>query len=90
MKVRENGWYRVETYTTTSSGARYVATMTQGERPRLQSHLGDARGSSSAWPADRDKLPELYGVLTPATAMGDALLGQHPEAGISLDVAKLN
>jgi len=39
---------------------------------------------------DRDKLPEIYGVLTPAAAMGDALLARFPAAGISLESAKLN
>ena len=32
-EVRENGYYRVETYTTTSTGARYVATMSQSGDP---------------------------------------------------------
>jgi short subunit dehydrogenase-like uncharacterized protein len=39
---------------------------------------------------DRDKLPDLHGVLTPAAAMGEALLGRFPAAGISLDTARLN
>ncbi|MCE9517119.1 MAG: enoyl-ACP reductase, partial [Mycobacterium sp.] len=38
---------------------------------------------------DRDKLPEIYGVLTPAAAMGDALLARFPSAGISLESARL-
>jgi len=29
-------------------------------------------------------------VLTPAAAMGDALLARFPDAGISLDSARLN
>jgi len=32
-EVREKGYYRVETYTTTSTGARYVATMSQSGDP---------------------------------------------------------
>ena len=38
---------------------------------------------------DRDKLPDLRGVLTPATAMGDALLARFPAAGVSLEVDRL-
>ena len=38
---------------------------------------------------DRDKLPEIYGVLTPAAAMGDALLERFPRAGITLETARL-
>ena len=33
---------------------------------------------------DRDKLAELHGVLTPAAAMGDALLARFGAAGVSL------
>jgi len=29
-------------------------------------------------------------VLTPAAAMGDALLGRFPRAGVSLDTSRLN
>lgn len=89
-QVRENGWYRVETYTTTSSGARYVATMTQSGDPGYKATSVMLGECALALALDRDKLPELYGVLTPAAAMGDALLERFPEAGISLDVAKLN
>jgi short subunit dehydrogenase-like uncharacterized protein len=38
---------------------------------------------------DRDKLPDLHGVLTPAAAMGDALLDRFPAAGVSLQVDRL-
>jgi len=36
------------------------------------------------------RLPEIYGVLTPAAAMGDALLARFPGAGISLHSTRLN
>ena len=38
---------------------------------------------------DRDKLSDLLGVLTPASAMGDALLTRLPAAGVRLDVERL-
>ena len=44
----------------------------------------------SALALDRDKLPDLHGVLTPAAAMGDALLDRFPAAGIALETARLN
>ena len=40
--ARERGYYRIETYTTTTSGARYVARMAQQRRPGLQGDLGAA------------------------------------------------
>ena len=88
--VRENGYYRVETYTTTSTGARYVATMSQSGDPGYKATAAMLGECGLALALDRDKLPELYGVLTPAAAMGDALLARFPGADISLESARLD
>ena len=74
--ARERGYYRIETYTTTTSGARYVARMEQQGDPGYKATsvlLGEC-GLALAF--DRDKLSDLRGVLTPAAAMGDALLAR--------------
>lgn len=89
-EVRENGYYRVETYTTTTTGARYVARMAQSGDPGYKATSVMLGECGLALATDRDKLPELYGVLTPAAAMGDALLARFPAAGISLETARLN
>ena len=89
-EVRENGYYRVETYTTTTTGARYVASMAQSGDPGYKATSVMLGECGLALALDRDKLPELYGVLTPAAAMGDALLARFPAAGISLETARLN
>ena len=89
-QVRDRGFYRVETYTTTSTGARYVATMSQSGDPGYKATAVMLGECGLALALDRDKLPELCGVLTPAAAMGDALLARFPGAGISLDSARLN
>jgi short subunit dehydrogenase-like uncharacterized protein len=87
--ARERGYYRIETYTTTTTGARYVARMEQRGDPGYKATsvlLGEC-GLALAF--DRDKLPDLHGVLTPAAAMGDALLDRFPAAGVSLQVDRL-
>ncbi|OBH11504.1 trans-acting enoyl reductase family protein [Mycobacterium sp. E1747] len=87
--VRERGHYRIETYTTTTAGARYVARMQQRGDPGYQATsvlLGEC-GLALAF--DRDKLSDLRGVLTPAAAMGDALLARFPAAGVTLHVDRL-
>jgi short subunit dehydrogenase-like uncharacterized protein len=89
-EVRERGWYRVETYTTTSTGARYVATIAQSGDPGYKATAVMLGECGLALALDRDRLPELYGVLTPAAAMGDALLARFPAAGIALGSARLN
>ncbi|AKN16634.1 saccharopine dehydrogenase family protein [Mycobacterium haemophilum] len=88
--TRERGFYRIETYTTTTTGARYVARMAQDGDPGYQATsvlLGEC-GLALAF--DRDKLTGLRGVLTPAAAMGDALLARFPAAGVSLQTERLN
>lgn len=71
-------YYRIETYTTTTSGARYVARMEQRGDPGYKATSVLLGESGLAQVFDRDKLPPLYGVLTPAAAMGDALLDRFP------------
>ena len=89
-EVRESGYYRVETYTTTSTGARYVATMSQSGDPGYKATSVMLGECGLALALDRDRLPELYGVLTPAAAMGEALLARFPGADISLESSRLN
>ncbi|MCH9701892.1 MAG: saccharopine dehydrogenase NADP-binding domain-containing protein [Actinomycetia bacterium] len=89
-QTRERGHYTVETYTTTSSGARYVARMSQRGDPGYKATSVLLGESGLALALDRDQLSELRGVLTPAAAMGDALLARFPAAGVSLEVARLN
>ena len=87
--VRERGHYKVETYTTTTTGARYVATIAQRGDPGYKATSLLLGESGLALATDRDELSELRGVLTPAAAMGDALLARLPVAGVSLETAKL-
>lgn len=88
--ARERGFYKVETYTTTTSGARYVARMEQRGDPGYKATSVMLGECGLALAKDRDKLPDLHGVLTPAAAMGDALLARFPHAGIELRTERLN
>lgn len=88
--TRERGYYRAETYTSTTTGARYVATMAQQGDPGYQATSVLLGESGLALAMDRDKLSDLRGVLTPAAAMGDALLARLPAAGVTLETARLN
>jgi short subunit dehydrogenase-like uncharacterized protein len=89
-QTREKGYYRIETYTTTTSGARYVATMAQQGDPGYKATSVLLGECGLALALDRDKLSGLLGVLTPAAAMGDALLARFPAAGISLESVRLD
>ncbi|BBZ67942.1 enoyl reductase [Mycolicibacterium insubricum] len=87
--ARENGHYTIETYTSTSGGARYRATIAQQGDPGYKATAVLLGESGLALALDRDKLSDLLGVLTPASAMGDALLTRLPAAGVRLDVERL-
>ena len=89
-EAREKGYYRAETYTTTTSGARDVATIAQQGDPGYKATSVMLGECGLALALDRDKLSDLHGVLTPAAAMGDALLARFPAAGISLESVRLN
>jgi short subunit dehydrogenase-like uncharacterized protein len=89
-KTRERGHYKVETYTTTATGARYRATMSQRGDPGYKATSVLLGESGLALALDRDRLSDLRGVLTPAAAMGDALLARFPAAGVSLETSRLS
>ncbi len=88
-EARERGYYRTETYTTTTTGARYVARMEQRGDPGYKATSVLLGESGLTLALDRGKLSDLLGVLTPATAMGDALLARFPAAGVSFGVDRL-
>ena len=90
QRARENGHYTVDTYTTTTSGARYRATMSQKGDPGYKATSVLLGECGLALALDRDRLSDLRGVLTPAAAMGDALLARFPGAGVSLETSRLN
>jgi short subunit dehydrogenase-like uncharacterized protein len=89
-RARERGHYTVETYTTTTTGARYVARMSQKGDFGYKATSALLGESGLALALDRDRLSDLRGVLTPAAAMGDALLARFPDAGVSLETSRLN
>ncbi|MGW5388372.1 saccharopine dehydrogenase family protein [Nocardia sp. NPDC003963] len=85
--TRESGWFRMRTYTQTSSGARYRADFAGLGDPGYKATavmLGES-GLALAF----DEKPELAGILTPAAAMGDALTARLRAAGMTIDVEPL-
>jgi short subunit dehydrogenase-like uncharacterized protein len=84
------GHYRVETYATTTSGARYVASMAQDGDPGYAATAVLLGESALALAKDRDQLPDRRGVLTPASAIGDVLLKRLAAVGITVDTARLS
>ncbi|MFJ9369114.1 saccharopine dehydrogenase family protein [Nocardia sp. NPDC101769] len=82
---RRSGWFTMRTFAHTTSGAKYECTFAGKGDPGYQATsvmLGQS-GLCLAF----DSLPELAGILTPASAMGDALTERLRAAGITIEVA---
>ena len=84
------GYYKVETYTKSTRGARHVATMVQHADPGYTATAMMLGESALALAMDRDRLGDRCGVLTPVTAMGDVLLARLSAAGVTINTARLN
>jgi short subunit dehydrogenase-like uncharacterized protein len=88
-KTREKGFFKVDVYTRTSSGARYVAHVSAQGDPGYKATAMMMGEAALCLALDRDALPDRHGILTPATAMGDALVDRLRGAGMTLSVEKL-
>jgi short subunit dehydrogenase-like uncharacterized protein len=88
-QARDKGYYRVETYTRTTSGARYRSVMAQQGDPGYKATAVLLGESGLALALDRDRLSDLRGVLTPAAAMGDVLMTRLPAAGVTFETESL-
>ncbi len=84
------GHYRVETYGTTTCGARYVASMAQQGDPGYAATAVLLGESALALVRDRNQLPDRRGVLTPASAMGDVLLKRLAAVDVTVDTVRLS
>lgn len=85
-QARRSGWFAMKTFARTSSGAKYQATFSGTGDPGYQATavlLGQA-GLALAF----DELPQRAGILTPATAMGEALTERLRGAGMTIEVAR--
>jgi short subunit dehydrogenase-like uncharacterized protein len=76
----------MEIRTRTSTGARYRCVVAAQGDPGYQATSVMLGESALCLAFDRDRLPARVGVLTPATAMGDALVDRLRSAGFTLTV----
>jgi short subunit dehydrogenase-like uncharacterized protein len=87
---RRNGFFRIELHTRTSSGARYLCRVSQQGDPGYLATSVMFGESSLCLAHDGERLPARAGVLTPATAMGDALIERLRAAGQTLAVERVS
>jgi short subunit dehydrogenase-like uncharacterized protein len=85
-KARENGHFRIEVATRTSTGARYAATVAAKGDPGYAATAVMLGEAALCLALDGDRLPRVAGVLTPAVAMGAPLTDRLRAAGFTVDV----
>jgi short subunit dehydrogenase-like uncharacterized protein len=82
---REKGHFTMDLFATTTSGVRYTARFRAKGDPGYAATAVMLGESALALVHDRDALPASEGgVLTPATALGDALVTRLRAAGMEI------
>ena len=87
-RQREGGFFRIELHARTSSGARYLCRVAAQGDPGYKATAVMLGESSLSLALDGDELPPRAGVLTPATAIGDALIRRLRLAGQTFEVER--
>ena len=85
-EARRSGWFRMEIRAGTESGRRYLATVAAQGDPGYAATAVMLGESALCLAQDADRLPERFGVLTPATAMGGVLADRLRARGFTLSV----
>ncbi|SNS21167.1 saccharopine dehydrogenase family protein [Rhodococcoides kyotonense] len=83
-QAQESGHFTVDIYTKTTTGARYRSRVKAQGDPGYKATAVMLGESALALVHDRDELPNAAGVLTPATAIGDALVTRLTDAGFEI------
>lgn len=87
--VKNNGALTCETYSRTTTGARYKAVFHSDYDPGYEMTAVIIGEAAIALIEDSDRLPAIAGVLTPAAAFGDVLVERLRTAGITLECRRL-
>jgi short subunit dehydrogenase-like uncharacterized protein len=88
-KVQRNGFFTIEIRTCTSSGARYLATVTGKGDPGYSGTAVMLAESALALAFDGDALPPIAGVVTPAAGIGAPLVDRLRKHGFTFDVTSV-
>ncbi len=87
--TQRTGWFSMKVRTTTETGRRYLATVTAQGDPGYAATTVMLGEAALALALDGDRLPAAAGVLTPATALGDALVDRLRGRDFTLRVEEI-
>jgi short subunit dehydrogenase-like uncharacterized protein len=82
------GWFRMRVHATTTTGARYVSTVSAHGDPGYAA-TAVMLGETAVALALGEGLPPVAGVLTPATGLGEVLIERLRAKGFELSVSRL-
>ncbi|MDH6288209.1 saccharopine dehydrogenase family protein [Rhodococcus opacus] len=88
-KTQRAGYFAMDVYTTTTTGAHYTARVAAEGDPGYRATAVMLGESALSLVLDRDRLPDTAGVLTPATALGDVLVDRLRGAGLEISARTL-
>ena len=89
-RTRATGFFRVEVHTSTDDGSRYVAEVSAQGDPGYAATAVMLGETALCLALDRDSSPPASGVLTPATALGGALVDRLRAAGFTMRARRLD
>lgn len=84
-ETRRKGHFTMQIHATTTSGARYVETVSAKGDPGYQATCVMLGEAALCLALDSDRLPGVDGVLTPAAAFGSVLIDRLRRAGMTFD-----
>jgi short subunit dehydrogenase-like uncharacterized protein len=88
-KTRRSGYFRIQIHGRTSSGARYVSRVEAQGDPGYAATAVMLGETGLCLALDRASLPDMAGVLTPATAAGLPLIERLRAAGQTFEARRL-
>lgn len=87
-QARERGFFKTETFTTTSTGTRYKATFSAQGDPGYKATAVILGEVGLCLALDRQRLSEVRGVVTPAPVMAEPLAERLRATGMTIEVER--
>jgi short subunit dehydrogenase-like uncharacterized protein len=87
-ETMRTGHFRMDLHAQTTSGTRYLVEVAAKGDPGYAATAVMLAGSALCLALDRDRLPDLAGVLTPASGIGSALADRLRDQDFLLDVRR--
>ncbi|MFC3849469.1 saccharopine dehydrogenase family protein [Corynebacterium hansenii] len=86
---RARGRFTIDVHSVTLSGAQWTSRVELEKDPGYDGTAMMISAAALALAFDRDRLPNRYGVLTPASGIGDALVDRLREGGMKIEARKV-